>query len=51
MKKKVVKLNKKVLEPCPHCGRPKAKDESKVSNERMQLINDVMQQLDGVRLA
>ncbi len=50
-KTKIVKLTKKSLDTCPHCGKPKAKDESKVSNERMQLINEVMQQLDGVRLA
>jgi|DEB19_MinimDraft_3_1074340.scaffolds.fasta_scaffold00424_16 hypothetical protein len=50
-KKKIVKLTKKILEPCPHCGRPKAKDETIVTPERMQLINDVMQHLDDVRLA
>ena len=50
-KKKVIKLTKKSLETCSHCGKPKLKDESKVSNERMQVINEVMQQLDDVRLA
>jgi len=50
-KKKVIKLTKKTLETCSHCGRPKIKDESKVSNERMQVINEVMQQLDDVRLS
>ena len=49
-KKKTVKLTKKALEKCPTCGRPKVKDESIVTPERMQLINDVMQQLDGVKL-
>lgn len=51
MKKKTVKLTKKALEKCPTCGRPKVKDESKVSNERMHVINDVMTQLDGIRLS
>lgn len=50
-KKKVVKLTKKVLEECPHCGRKKAKNEALVSNDRMQLINEVLQHLDDVRLA
>lgn len=50
-KKKTVKLTKKVLETCPHCGRKKAKNEALVTNERMQVINDVMQHLDDVRLA
>ena len=50
MKKKTVKLTKKTLNTCPHCGRKKLKDESIVTPERMQLINDVMQQLDGVKL-
>ena len=50
-KKKTVKLTKKALEKCPTCGRPKVKDESKVSNERMHVINDVMTQLDGIRLS
>lgn len=50
-KKKTIKLTKKVLETCPHCNRPKLKDESKVTNDRMQLINEVMERLDDVRLA
>lgn len=50
MKKKTVKLTKKALETCPHCGRKKAKDESRVTPERMQLISEVMQRLDDVRL-
>lgn len=49
-RKKVIKLTKKSLEVCKTCGRPKLKDESIVTPERMQLINDVMQQLDGVKL-
>lgn len=50
-KKKTIKLTKKILEVCPHCGKPKIKDESRVTPERMQLINDVMQHLEGVRLS
>ena len=50
-KKKTVKLTKKVLHECPTCGRKKLKDEAIVTPERMQLINDVMQHLDDVRLA
>jgi MoaA/NifB/PqqE/SkfB family radical SAM enzyme len=53
MKKKTVKLTKKALDKCPHCGRPKAKDETVVTPERMQLINEVMSKLDeeNIRLA
>jgi MoaA/NifB/PqqE/SkfB family radical SAM enzyme len=51
MKKKTVKLTKKALETCPHCGRKKTKDESVVTPERMQIINDVMQHLDDIRLS
>jgi len=51
MKKKTVKLTKKTLDTCPECGRKKLKDETIVTPERMQLINDVMQHLDDVRLA
>jgi hypothetical protein len=50
-KKKIVKFNKKNLEPCPHCGKPKLKDESIVTPDRMQLIAEVMQRLDDVRLS
>lgn len=50
-KKKTVKLTKKVLETCPHCGRKKIKDESIITGERMQVINEVMQRIDDVRLA
>ena len=50
-KKKTVKLTKKSLEVCPHCNRPKAKNEALVTNERMHVINDVMSKLDDVRLA
>jgi hypothetical protein len=50
MKKKTVKLTKKVLPTCPHCGKPKLKDESRVTAERMQIINDVMTRLEGVTL-
>ena len=53
MKKKTVKLTKKTLNTCPHCGRKKLKDESIVTPDRMQLINEVMSKLDedNVRLA
>lgn len=51
MKKKTVKLTKKALDICPHCNRPKAKDETKVTSDRMHVINEVMQRLDDVRLA
>lgn len=51
MKKKIVKLTKKSLETCPHCGKPKIKDETKVTSDRMHVINEVMQRLDDVRLA
>ena len=51
MKKKVVKLTKKILETCPHCGRKKFKDESIITADRMQVINDVMQRIDDVRLS
>lgn len=50
-KKKTVKLTPKVLHTCPTCGRKKAKNEALVTNERMQVINDVMSKLDDVRLA
>lgn len=50
-KKKTVKLTKKALETCPHCGRKKAKNEALVTNDRMQLINEVMQRIDDTRLA
>jgi len=49
-KKKTIKLNPKNLHVCENCGRPKLKDESKVSNDRMQMINEVMQRIDNVRL-
>jgi len=50
-KKKTVKLTKKALDTCPHCGRKKIKDESIITGERMQVINEVMQRIDDVRLA
>ena len=50
-KKKTVKLTPKVLHTCPTCGRKKGKNEALVSNDRMQLINEVLQHLDDVRLA
>jgi MoaA/NifB/PqqE/SkfB family radical SAM enzyme len=52
-KKKTVKLTNKVLDTCPHCGRKKLKDESIVTPERMQFINEVVTKLDenNVRLA
>ena len=50
-KKKTVKLTKKVLHECPTCGRKKLKDETLVTNDRMQLINEVMQRIDDTRLA
>ena len=49
-KNKVVKFNKKNLTVCPSCGKPKAMDDSIVTAERMQLINEVMQRLDEVKL-
>lgn len=39
-KKKTVKLNKKDLTVCSHCGRPKVKDERIVSDERAALIDE-----------
>ena len=49
-KNKVVKFNKKNLTMCPSCGKQKAMDDSIVTAERMQLINEVMQRLDEVKL-
>lgn len=48
-RQKKVKLTKKILDVCPHCGRPKAKDESIVTNDRMNFVNDVMIRLDEER--
>jgi hypothetical protein len=50
-KKKTVKLTKKALDECPTCGRKKLKNEALVSNDRMKIINDVMQSLDDLRLS
>ena len=39
-KKKVIKFNKKILDVCPHCGKPKVKDERLVTEDRMGLIDE-----------
>ena len=39
-KKKIIKLTKKSLEKCPHCGKPKYKDETVVTEDRMGLIDE-----------
>jgi len=49
-RKKIIKFNKKNLTMCPSCGKQKAMDDSIVTAERMQLINEVMQKLDEVKL-
>jgi len=51
MPKKKVKLIKKNLNTCPHCGKPKAMDSSIVTADRMNYINEVMQRLDGITLS
>jgi len=39
-KKKTIKLTKKVLTICSECGRPKIKDDRKVSAEQLALIDE-----------
>lgn len=39
-KKKLIKLNKKILNKCPTCGRPQVKNEYIVSEERAALIDE-----------
>jgi hypothetical protein len=45
-KKKNVKISKKKINICEFCGKPKDCYIEKVSNDRMAVINDVMQRLD-----
>jgi len=39
-KKKIVKLNKKHLTICPSCGKPKLKDDAKVTEEQLARVNE-----------
>ena len=39
-RKKIVKLTKKILDTCPHCGKPKVKDERIVTLDRMGLVDE-----------
>jgi len=40
MRKKTIKFNKKVLTKCSECGRPKLKDDRRVSAEQLALIDE-----------
>jgi hypothetical protein len=39
-KKKTIKLTKRVLTTCSECGRPKFKDDRRISEEQMALIDE-----------
>ena len=40
MRKKTVRFNKKLLTKCSECGRPKLKDDRRISEEQMALIDE-----------
>lgn len=52
-RKKIIKLTKKSLEKCPHCGKPKYKDETVVTEDRMGLIDENLfpHKTEGVKLS
>ena len=52
-RKKIVKLTKKILDTCPHCGKPKIKDERVITEDRMGLIDENLppHKTEGVKLS